>query len=153
MCSSDLRKNPTCNACHQYIDPIGLSLDNFDVTGKWRYRENGVQLETKAKMYDGRDVGSANELLASIMARPLPVLRAFTENLAAYAMGRRMEDEDQPMVRAIVRDAETRGYKFSSFVTAIVNSPAFQMRRSDVPAAPSGDSHAAAPQSPSHLPR
>ena len=147
------RKNPTCNACHQYIDPIGLSLDNFDVTGKWRYRENGVQLETKAKMYDGRDVGSANELLTSIMARPLPVLRAFTENLAAYAMGRRMEDEDQPMVRAIVRDSEKQGYKFSSFVTAIVNSPAFQMRRSDVPAASSGDTHDAAPQSPSHLPR
>ena len=123
------RKNPTCNACHQYIDPIGLSLDNFDVTGKWRYRENGVQLETKAKMYDGRDVGSANELLASIMARPLPVLRAFTENLAAYAMGRRMEDEDQPMVRAIVRDASRNGNKFSSIVMSIVRSTPFQMRR------------------------
>ena len=31
------------STCHQYMDPIGLSLDNFDVTGKWRYRENGMR--------------------------------------------------------------------------------------------------------------
>src|SRR3954452_1694336 len=52
------RKNPTCNACHQYMDPIGLSLDNFDVTGKWRYRESGMLLDTKGKMYDGMPVST-----------------------------------------------------------------------------------------------
>ena len=43
------RANPTCNACHQYMDPIGLALDNFDVTGKWRYRENGIALDTQGQ--------------------------------------------------------------------------------------------------------
>ena len=50
------RKNPTCNSCHQYMDPIGLSLDNFDVTGKWRYRENAMPLDTRGRMYDGTPV-------------------------------------------------------------------------------------------------
>jgi hypothetical protein len=35
------RANPTCNACHRFMDPIGLALDGFGVTGKWRIRENG----------------------------------------------------------------------------------------------------------------
>ena len=33
------RANPTCMACHQFMDPIGLALDNFGVTGEWRIRE------------------------------------------------------------------------------------------------------------------
>ena len=125
------RKNPTCNACHQYIDPIGLSLDNFDVTGKWRFRENGVLLDTKGKMYDGRIVSSPTELLTSLMSRPTPLVRTLTENLMAYAIGRRVEDFDQPAVRAIVRESDKKGNKFSSLVTAIVNSPAFRKRRAD----------------------
>ena len=128
------RKNPVCNACHVYIDPIGLALDNFDVTGKWRYRENGVLLDTKGRMYDGRDVSSPTELLTSLMSRPLPLIRTFTENLMAYALGRRVEDYDQPALRAIVRDAEKKGYKFSAVVTGIVNSSAFRKRRADVAA-------------------
>jgi hypothetical protein len=137
------RKNPVCNACHLYMDPIGLALDNFDVTGKWRYRENGVLLDTKGRMYDGRDVASPTELLTSLMSRPLPLIRTFTENLMAYSLGRRVEDYDQPALRAIVRDAEKKGYKFSAVVTGIVNSPAFRKRRADVPADNAGsDSHA-----------
>jgi hypothetical protein len=132
------RKNPTCNACHQYIDPIGLSLDNFDVTAKWRYRENGVALDTRGRMYDGKAVSSPTELLASLMSRPIPLVRAFTENLMAYSLGRRVEDADQPLVRQIVRDAEKNGYKFSSFVTGIVNSPVFRTRRADVVADEAG---------------
>ena len=31
------RENPTCYACHQFMDPMGLALDNFDVTGKWAH--------------------------------------------------------------------------------------------------------------------
>jgi hypothetical protein len=142
------RKNPTCNSCHQYMDPIGLSLDNFDVTAKWRYRENGVALDTRGNMYDGKKVGSPTELLNSLMSRPIPLVRAFAENLTAYALGRRVEDPDQPLVRKLVRDSEKGGYKFSSFVTGIVNSPAFRSRRADVVADDGSDSHAAS--SPRH---
>src|SRR5438105_9583152 len=79
------RKNPTCNACHQYMDPVGLALDNFDVTGKWRYRENGVALDTRGRMWDGTDIASPAELTNALLKRPLPLMRAFTENLLAYA--------------------------------------------------------------------
>jgi hypothetical protein len=132
------RSNPTCNACHQYMDPIGLALDNFDVTAKWRYRENGAALDTRGNMWDGKPVSNPTELLGSLMARPIPLVRAFTENLTAYALGRRVEDSDQPLIRKLARDAEKSGNKFSAFVTGIVNSPAFRTRRADVVADDAG---------------
>jgi hypothetical protein len=125
------RRNPTCNACHQYMDPIGLALDNFDVTGKWRYRENGVALDTRGTMYDGAAVTSPTDLNRSLLSRPIPLVRSFTENLMSYALGRRVEDYDQPTIRAIVRRAESNGYRMSSFITGIVNSPAFRSKTAD----------------------
>ena len=132
------RANPTCNACHQYMDPIGLSLDNFDVTGKWRYRENGIQLDTKGKMYDGTPLASPADLRKALLSRPVPMMRSFTENLMAYAVGRRMEDFDQPTIRAITREAEAHGYRVSSFITGVVNSAAFRTKRVEAPAEAEG---------------
>jgi hypothetical protein len=133
------RANPTCNACHQYMDPIGLSLDNFDVTGKWRYRENGIELDTKGKMYDGTPLSSSADLRKALIARPVPMMRTFAENLMAYAVGRRMEDYDQPTIRAITREAEAHGYRVSSFIMGVVNSAAFRTKRVEAPAEAEGN--------------
>src|SRR4029079_16649486 len=116
------RANATCRACHQYMDPIGLALDNFDVTGKWRYRENGIGLDTRGNLYDGTPVNSPAELSRALLNRPIPLVRSFIENLMAYSLGRRVEDYDQPAVRAIARTAEANGYKISSIILGIVNS-------------------------------
>jgi hypothetical protein len=126
------RADPTCRTCHQYMDPIGLALDNFDVTGRWRYRENGAPLDTRGTMYDGKAIAAPADLMRSLVSRPIPLMRAFAENLMAYAVGRRVEDYDQPTIRTIVREAEREGYAMSSFILGVVNSPAFRMRRVDI---------------------
>jgi hypothetical protein len=125
------RKDPTCRTCHQYMDPIGLALDNFDVTGRWRYRENGMPLDTRGQMYDGTPVTRPADLQTSLLKRPIPLMRSFTENLMAYAVGRRVEDYDQPTIRAITRNAEANGYRVSSFILGVVNSSAFRSKRAD----------------------
>ena len=125
------RANPTCNSCHRFMDPIGLALDNFDVTAKWRERENGAPLDTKGEYYDGTPVSRPSELLAALMKRPAPLVRTFTENLMAYALGRRVEYFDQPAIRAIARAAEANEYKMSSFILGVVKSDAFQMKRAE----------------------
>jgi hypothetical protein len=125
------RKNPTCNTCHQYMDPLGLSLENFDVTGKFRYRENGILLDTQGKMYDGTHVSTLPSLLGGLMKRPIPLVRSFTENMMAYALGRRVEDYDQPTVRAITREAAADNYKIASIVSAVVRSSAFRSKRAE----------------------
>jgi hypothetical protein len=128
------RRAATCRTCHQYIDPMGLALDQFDVTGKWRERENGVPLDTRGNLYDGTMVSSPKELATALIKRPIPLVRAFTENLMAYALGRRIEDFDQPTIRTISRDAEASGYRMSSFILGIVKSNAFLYKKVEVAA-------------------
>ncbi len=123
------RSNAVCRSCHQYMDPIGLALDNFDVTGRWRIRENGAPLDTRGELYDGTSVSTPAELQAALLRRPVPLIRNFTQNLMAYALGRRVEYHDQPVVRAIAGAAAERDYRFSEFVLGIVRSDAFRMRR------------------------
>ncbi len=120
-----------CRSCHLYMDPIGLALDNFDVTGKWRYRENGLSLDTRGNLYDGTAVASPAELSRALLARPIPLVRNFTENLLAYALGRRVEYYDQAAVRAIANAAAAKEYKISSFILGVVQSTPFQMKRAD----------------------
>jgi mono/diheme cytochrome c family protein len=125
------RASAVCRSCHLFMDPIGLSLDNYDVTGKWRIKENGNALDTKGNLYDGTPIGSPEDLRRALLARPVPLLRNFTSNLMAYALGRRVEPYDMPTIRAIVRDAEKQGNKMSAYVIGVVNSPAFRMQRAE----------------------
>jgi len=123
------RANPTCNSCHRFMDPIGLALDNYDVTGRVRVRENGVVLDTRGTFYDGTGISTPAELVDVLMKRPVPLVRNFTAHLLAYATGRRTEYFDQPTIRAIAREAEANDYRMSSFILGVVNSDPFRMAR------------------------
>jgi hypothetical protein len=125
------RKNPACASCHRVIDPLGLALDNFDVVGAWRIKDNGVNVDTTGKLYDGTELAGPVSLRQALSNHADVIIRNFTDNLMAYAVGRRVEYYDQPAVRAIVKKASQSDYRFSSFVLGIVNSPAFQMSRTE----------------------
>jgi hypothetical protein len=123
------REDTSCNSCHRFMDPIGLALDNFGVSGQWRTRENGSRLDTRGELYDGTPLASPADLRNALLARPEPLVRTFTENLMAYALGRRVEYFDQPLVRSIAAEAEANDFRMSSFILGVVKSDAFQMQR------------------------
>jgi mono/diheme cytochrome c family protein len=126
------RKNPACASCHKVIDPLGLALDNFDVTGRWRIKENGKPVDATGVMYDGTRLDGPASLRTALLNHKDVFLETFTENLTTYALGRRVEPYDMPTIRAIVRGAAKSDYRISAFVLGIVNSPAFQMTKADV---------------------
>ena len=126
------RDNEQCRSCHLFMDPIGLALDNFDVTGKWRFREGGMPLDTRGELYDGTPVSNPKELSDALLKRPIPLARNFTENLLTFALGRRLQPADGPLVRAIAREAEQNEYRISSFILGVVKSDAFQTRDASV---------------------
>jgi hypothetical protein len=123
------RANPSCNSCHQFIDPIGLALDNFDVVGQWRIRENMAPLDTRGDFYDGTPIDTPIDLVNALMQRPTPMVRNFTERLLEYAIGRPAEYFDAPTVRGIERQAIAQDYRMSSFILGVVKSDAFRMRQ------------------------
>lgn len=139
------RASPSCKSCHQFMDPIGLALDNFDVIGQWRIRENGVELDTKGDFYDGTPISSPAELQKALLKRPTPMIRAFTTNLMAYAIGRRVEYYDNSAIRRISSSAEKGGYKMNDFILGVVKSDAFRMKREAAPQAVQATTEAAPP--------
>jgi len=121
------RHSPACRSCHRMMDPIGLAFENFDVTGRWRIKDEGSPVDPVGEMYDGTQINGPQSLRAALLNRPEPIIRTFTEGLMAYALGRRIEYYDMPTVRAIARNAEAQGNRMSAFILGVIGSPAFQM--------------------------
>lgn len=125
------RKNPACTSCHKMMDPIGLAMEHFDVTGRVRLRDNGMAIDSRGELWDGTKAENLNQLQAALLRRQETLLRTFTRNLMAYAIGRRVESPDMPMVRAIVRDAAQQDNRMSAYILGVVKSPAFRMQKPD----------------------
>ena len=119
------RKSPVCSACHRFIDPLGLALENFDNTGKWRRKDNGVPVDSLGELYDGTQMDGAEGVRQALLKHSDMVIRQFTESLLTYALGRRIEYFDMPTVREIVKEAATDDYRISSLILGVVKSRSF----------------------------
>jgi mono/diheme cytochrome c family protein len=123
------RANPACMSCHRVIDPLGLALEHFDVTGQYRIKDSGVPVDANGEMYDGTKMNGADGLRQALLGKKDALITSFTESMLTYALGRRVEPFDMPAVRAIVRDAAQHDYRISSLVQGIVKSQAFRMSK------------------------
>jgi hypothetical protein len=123
------RANPTCAGCHKLMDPIGLALENFDVTGRWRDLDAGAAIDPTGVLFDGKKLDGPASLRQALLSHSDLFILNVAEKLMTYGLGRRVEYYDMPAVRAIVRDAAQNGNRFSSFVLGIVKRPQFQMRK------------------------
>ena len=125
------RANPVCASCHRLMDPPGFALEQFDAVGRHRTRnEAGAPIDASGTLPDGTVFEGAAGLRAALLKRPELFVTTLTEKLLTYALGRGVEHYDAPAVRAVVRDAERGGFRFSSIVLGIVESLPFQRRRS-----------------------
>jgi cytochrome c553 len=121
------RRSPQCSSCHRVIDPLGLTLENFDVTGAWRGAEDGVAIDARGELFDGAAMDGPEGLRRALLQRQDLLLRTFAENLLTYATGRRLTVRDMPLVRAIVTNAAADNFRFSAFVKGVTTSAPFTM--------------------------
>jgi hypothetical protein len=122
------RANPECAACHQIMDPVGFSLENFDLVGRWRSTDNGMPIDTTSTMVDGTYVDGPASLRAALLARPDAFMTSISERLLTYALGREVEHYDGPAVRRIIEQAQSRGFTMAALVEAVVMSDPFRQR-------------------------
>ena len=122
------RTNPVCAGCHKIMDPIGFSLENFDAVGKWRTRDGASVIDASGELTDGTKVDGPASLRNGLMRYSDQFVRTMTEKLLTYSLGRGLQYQDMPVVRAIAREAARDNYKFSSLILGIVKSSPFQMR-------------------------
>jgi hypothetical protein len=134
------RENAACSSCHMLMDPIGLSMENFDAIGRWRTKgENGAPIDATGGLPSGATFEGVTGLKQALLGRPDRFVGAVTEKLLTFALGRGIEPYDGPAVRAILRDSKADRYRFETVVLNIVKSTPFQMRSMGTPSATSAE--------------
>jgi mono/diheme cytochrome c family protein len=125
------RANPVCAACHQVMDPVGLTMENFDAVGRWR-AENAdhLSIDVSGNLPGSEPFEGVAGLRSALLENPDAFVGTMSEKLLTYAIGRGLEYYDAPAVRDILRQTSSKDYRFSAMILAIVNSTPFQMRRS-----------------------
>jgi len=123
------RSNPACSGCHQLMDPVGFSLENYDAVGRWRGQDDGRPIDASGGLPDGTKFDGVAGLQQALLSRPQVFATRFTEKLLTFAVGRGAESYDGPAIRKVVRNAELQDYRFSAFIVGLVNSVPFEMRR------------------------
>ena len=124
------RANPACASCHNLMDPVGFSLENFDALGRWRDLEDGKPVDASGGFPDGSQLTGVDALEQTLLKRPNLFVGTFAEKLLTFALGRGIESYDGPAIRKIVNQTEADDFRFSSLIIAVVNSVPFKMRNS-----------------------
>lgn len=127
------RANPTCQGCHGNIDPPGLALENFDVTGRWREVDVAAKekIDSSTRLTSGLELHGPADLRKYLMSKPDQFPTTVTKRLMMYALNREVEYFDMPQIRAIVKESSKHNYTFASIVTGIVNSDAFRLQAAE----------------------
>jgi mono/diheme cytochrome c family protein len=127
------RSKPGCRQCHGVIDPIGLALENYDAIGRWRIvdSEANAPIDASTELPDGQKVDGPAQLRQALFSGRDLFVRAFTEKLTMYALGRELKAYDMPQIRAVTRRAAAQDYRLSAIVSGIVTSDAFRLQAMD----------------------
>lgn len=125
------RANKSCAACHAHFDPIGIALENYDVVGQWRTKEGGEMISPKEKTITGQTLTGIEDLKTLLIDRKAQFYQCVSEKLLTYALGRGLDPGDSVMADQIADRVANDGGKFSTLLMAVIESPAFQLRRGD----------------------
>src|SRR5688500_12748310 len=98
------RRQPTCASCHSIMDPIGFSLENFDLVGKWREQEGGAPIDATGVLVDGTRLDGPASLRRALLDRS----NAFVSEIGSASCrdtGRGRAGAAAPARGAAARDA------------------------------------------------
>ncbi|MDG2183345.1 MAG: DUF1592 domain-containing protein [Mariniblastus sp.] len=122
--------NVNCKSCHQEMDPIGFSLENYDNFGRYRTRQFGKKIDAHGQLPDGTQFEGSEQLKNVLVSQRLPNLtRQVTEKMLTYALGRQLEYFDEQAIRTIVMKTTENDYRFQTLIKSVINSQPFLYRQ------------------------
>ncbi len=121
------RADKSCAGCHAFLDPMGLALENFDATGRWRDTDRGQPIDPGGQLVTGEKFANFGELQALLPQRHGDdFVRNLAEQLLVYALGRGLEFTDKLAVREVIRRTEADDFRFRALILAVCESVPFQ---------------------------
>lgn len=109
------RANPSCAACHDLLDPLGLGLEELDGIGALRQSEAGAPIDTSGALPGDADSGTPDQpfvgaqQLVELLEDDPRFARCLTQKLYSYALGRNADAGDERFFEALAaqQDAST----------------------------------------------
>ena len=124
------RSKPLCSSCHSRMDPLGLSLENFNALGLWREKERGQPIDASGKLITGESFHDIRDLKRILKDdHKIDFYRCLTEKLLTYALGRGLDYYDVETIDQIVDRLDRADGHFSALLTGIIESAPFQRER------------------------
>ncbi len=123
----------SCAACHRRIDPYGLALENYNVIGKWRTKQDGERgwwpdsavIDASGTMPNGTKFTDIDEFRTALLDQSDRFLRGLAEKMLTYALGRTVEPSDRGLIDSLVADMRAQGYSLNALIKGIATSEAF----------------------------
>ena len=136
------REDASCNICHKKMDPLGISLENFDVIGRWRDQYTDVSnyatkgnkkggsfpVDARTVHMDGRAFEGPQGLKTILIEDKESVFKAFLENMLSYAMARELNFLDREHIENLYEQSANLNFRLRDILLEIVSSDYFTRR-------------------------
>ena len=117
------RTQPTCAGCHKIMDPLGLTLENFDGLGTYRTTENETLIDASGTL-DGAEFKTPEGLGQALHDHP-ETPRCLVERMYRYAVGRDTEMEERPYMDYLTKSFAAEGFRVPELMRTIALSKNF----------------------------
>jgi hypothetical protein len=125
------RSKPECLSCHQKMDPLGLGLENFDPSGRWRTSYGKVDVDPSGVMADGREFQGPAELKMLLLSEKAKIARNLSSRMLSYALGRSILFTDEPALEKLDNTLLENNFNPELFLIELVKSYPFRMKIND----------------------
>lgn len=125
------RSKPECMSCHQKMDPLGLGLENFDASGRWRESYGKVKVDPSGVMADGRTFQGPKELKMLLLQEKAKIARNLSSKMLSYALGRSILFTDEPALERLDTALLENNFNPEIFIIELVKSYPFRMKIND----------------------
>jgi hypothetical protein len=117
-----------CTACHAWMDPIGLGLENYDAIGAFRSEDEYGAIDASGELPGSPPVPFEGALeLSALLVQDARFERCVTQQIATYGLGERPTAQ---WLDALVDQSDDTGLRsLKAIVRALVMSGAFRTRR------------------------
>ncbi len=124
------RKKAECAACHNLLDPLGFTLENYDGIGQWRLTDKGKPIDSFGKLISGETFSNGTEMKSVLRKNKADeFLHCLSEKLLTYSIGRGTEYYDKLAIEKILTSSRQDGLTLRSLIHAVCHSTPFQKTR------------------------
>jgi len=125
------RADPSCNSCHQAMDPIGLGLENFDAIGRWRNAYGKEIIDPSGIMESGEVFEGPADLRKILVGKKELFAKTFSKKMLSFALGRSLQFKDTPTIKHLQNALLETDFNSEQFIIEITKSYPFRYKKSD----------------------